>query len=72
MRSNGKGIYERDIDYISYTELGKLKYDYRVTLKNGKEIKLKRKVGKKLKEQIKWNQDIKLMVTKFIIMRWKK
>ena len=50
MRSSGKGIYERDIDCISYTELGKLKYDYRVILKNGKEIKLKRKVGKKLME----------------------
>jgi len=57
MRSNGKGIYERDIDTISYTELGKLKYDYRATLKNGKEIKLKRKIGKMLMNLSKEEED---------------
>lgn len=50
MRSNGKGIYEKDIETISYSEIGKFKFDFRVQLKNGKEIKLKRSIGKLLLE----------------------
>ena len=45
MRSNGKGIYEKDIDVLSYVRIGKLKYNFKVIKKNGKEIKLKRKIG---------------------------
>ena len=48
MRSNGKGIKVDDIDYTSYIMLGKFIYDIRVTMKNGKEIKLKRRIGKSL------------------------
>ena len=45
MRSDGKYIYEKDIEAISYTELLNYKYDFRVEFKNGKEIKIKRKLG---------------------------
>ena len=48
MRSNGKGIYDKDIESVSYVNIGKLKYDFRVQLKNGKEIKVKRNIGKLL------------------------
>lgn len=63
MKSNRKNIYEKDIEEISYTELGKLKYDFRITLKNGKEVKVKRKLGKLLlkyqrEEEKEWKKYI--------------
>ena len=55
MRSNGKGIYEKDIDCVSYVEIGKYKYDFRAIMKDGSEIKLKRKIGRYLLNTLEVN-----------------
>ena len=48
MRKNGKGIKIENIYALSNCLIGNIKYDYRVIMKNKKEIKLKHCVGKKL------------------------
>ena len=55
MRSNLKNIKKDDVDTYSCVEIGKFRYDYRVQLKDGKEIKIKRKLGLLFDLGHEWN-----------------
>jgi hypothetical protein len=48
MKNNGKDLYEQDIDTISYEEIGKYKFNFIVTKKDGEEVKITRKLGNTL------------------------
>ena len=46
MKSNGKNLYEKDIDSISYEQILKYKFNFMAIKKDGAEIKITRKLGK--------------------------
>jgi len=59
MKSNGKGIYMHEIDYIAYLEIGKIKFDFRLILKNGNEIKVRRRFGLKVLDLLNESEEKK-------------